>query len=435
VEGRLYLRLLSRNSSLIAVIVVLSVIIGLLLYAISPPRYESALSFIVQPTSSSNSPAEIYQGELLAQARAQLYGRLVTGPAVAELISDRLGGDPTAARVQQDVTPSVQDASVVLDITVQDRSAAVAGSIARALADELPGYVTTLEASPATPTTALREVSQPSRAGQVAPTLAGTVGLALLGGLVLAFALAILRELTNRRVRDRDDVRGVVGQAPIVMDLRAPSRSRHRRSSDRGLAPLSVLITAAAIQSRPVAVVPLAPTQRASEWVLDLATRLSSSGERIGLVDADLEGRHLSTQAPWHPLPGHFAADGSTAAEAQKAGSVEIVGADVVAALAAGTAPSDSAEPLAAELLGAAVAKVISELSERSDVVLVMTGTVLLRSRPAFLSTDQAEVIVLVERGRTHREELRTAVDVVRQLGSEVGGVVLVDHPPKVGRH
>jgi hypothetical protein len=55
---------------------------------------------------------------------------------------------------------------------------------------------------------------------------------------------------------------------------------------------------------------------------------------------------------------------------------------------------------------------------------------VLLRSRPAFLSSETAEVVVQIERSRTTKEDLRTAVDVVRQMGSEVVAVVLVRGRP-----
>jgi hypothetical protein len=87
-----------------------------------------------------------------------------------------------------------------------------------------------------------------------------------------------------------------------------------------------------------------------------------------------------------------------------------------------------------ADLLGAAVVKVAAELGERADVVLVMTGSVLLRSQPVFLAAEQAEVILLVERSRARMDDLRIAVEVILRHGSEVGAVVLVRGRPGMHR-
>jgi capsular polysaccharide biosynthesis protein len=431
-EGRLYLRLLTRHWLPIVLIIASSVTVGLLSYVSTPSSHESRLSFIVQANSDSTSPAERYSGELLAQTRAQEYGLFLPGPALATLVSDRLGGDPTPERVEEDVTSLVGGTSVVLEISVRDASTAVAQDIARVLADELPRYATSIEASPTAPATTLRLLSPPSPAARVAPTMLSSVGLALLGGLVLAFVVAVVRELTNRRIRDLDDVRAVVGPAPVRVDVRAPGRGQHEPSSDGALVPLSVLIASAAARRQPVAVVPVSSNPSGPRWVLALARQLSSSGERIGLVDADLEGRHVSSATPGERLTRHPTADDVVSGDAHAGGSVEIVGAEVVAAMAGGGAAADSADPFAADLLGAAVTKVVAEVSERADIVLVMTGTVLMRSRPVFLSTREAAVIVLVERGRTRKEELLTAVEVIRKLGSEVGAVVLIGAPSRL---
>ncbi|MGY1618369.1 hypothetical protein ACI797_16640 [Geodermatophilus sp. SYSU D00691] len=390
---------------MIVLIVLLAVAAGWAAYRLSPPRYESTVSFLVQPNSDSSSSAEIYQGELLAQTRAQLYGRLVPGPDLAGLVSARLGGDPEPGRIQDAVTTSVQSQSPVFDVTVSHSSPAVVEAVSLALADELPGYTTRLQASPTLPATTVRVVSQPGPARQVAPTLVGSIGLALFGGLLVALLVAVLREATNRRVRDLDDLRGLLGATAVCVDL-GRSRRRQRRA-DEAVVRLSVLIAAAAARNRPVAVVPLSPNPGTAAWVLDLAGRLSTDGERVVVVDADLARRPLSS------------------ADVDRASGVEIVSADSVAATAAGGGVSHSAEALSPEVVGAAVVKVVSAASERADVVLVATGSLLLRSRPALLATEEAEVVVLVERGRTAKEDVRTAVEVVRQLGSEVGGGVL----------
>lgn len=400
-EGRHYLRLLTRNRIPIAAIVVLAVLVGVLVHVFVPQRYESSVSFLVQPNQASDSSAEIYQGELLAESRAQLYGRLVTGAELAQLVSARVGGGLSAKRVRADVAPSVTQGSTVIDVSVVDNSPTVAVSVAHGLAAELPAYAATLEESPANPATTVRVVAQPSPAQPTGPGLLGTIGLAVLGGLVLAFLVAVIRELTNRRVRDLDDLSAAVGPETVCVALHR--RHRQHETADQALVPLSRLLSSAATHDRPVVVVPLSSSPRTGAWILDLATGLSAHGQRVALVDADLEHRRLPSGAT---------------------GAVEVVGADVVAATTGGGS-SDRAEPPIADVIDAAIRKVVSATRERADIVLVVTASVLLRSHPTLLATEEAEVIVLVERNRTTTADVRTAVEVIRQFGSEVGAAVL----------
>jgi capsular polysaccharide biosynthesis protein/Mrp family chromosome partitioning ATPase len=401
VEGRHYLRLLTRNWLAISTIVVLAVLIGVLVHVVVPQRYESTVSFLVQPNQVSSSSAEVYQGELLAESRAQLYGRLMTGAELAQLVSARLDGVVSAKRVRADVAPSVTQGSSVIDVSVVDDSPAVAVSVARGLAAELPAYTATLEESANGPATTVRVVAQPSNAEATGAGLIGALGVAVLVGLVLAFLVAVLRELTNRRIRDVDDLRAAVGPGTVCVPLRR-RRGQHG-TVDQALVPLSRLLSSATMHDRPVVVVPLSSSAGTGAWILDLATRLSAHGERVALVDADLERRLLPS--------------GLTS-------TVEIVGAEVVTATTGGDSP-DHAEAPNADVIDAAIIKVLSAARERADIVLVVTGSVLLRSHPTLIATEEAEVIVLVERNRTSAADVRTAVEVVRQFGSEVGAAVL----------
>jgi capsular polysaccharide biosynthesis protein len=401
VEGRHYLRLLTRNWLPIATIVVLAVLIGLLVHVVVPQRYESTVSFLVQPNQASSSSAEVYQGELLAESRAQLYGRLMTGAELAQLVSTRLGGVLSAKRVRADVAPSVTQGSSVIDVSVVDDSPAVAASIARGLAAELPAYAATLEEAPTDPSTTVRVVARPSPAQATGAGLIGTLGLAVLVGLVLALLVAVIRELTNRQVRDVDGLRTAVGPGTVCVPLRR-RRGQHG-TVDQALVPLSRLLTSATMHDRPVVLVPLSSSPRTGAWILDLATRLSARSERVALVDADLERRLLPS--------------GLTS-------TVEVVGAEVVAATTGGDSP-DRAEAPNADVIDAAIIKVVSAARERADIILVVTGSVLLRGHPTLIATEESEVIILVERNRTAAADVRTAVEVVRQVGSEVGAAVL----------
>jgi succinoglycan biosynthesis transport protein ExoP len=429
VEGRLYLRLLTRNWIPMTVILVVSIVLGGLSYLVSVPTYESTLSFVVRLDTTAAAPSEIYQAELVAQTRARLYARLATEPAMAAAVSDRLDGDPTAAAIQRAVTASVPGNSTLINISVQDRSTTATNSVAGAISDELPRYAATLQSSQESPATTVQLIAPPTGARRIAPSLTGRLGLGLLGGLLLAFLVAIIRETTNRRVRDVDDIRAVVGPVPVCADLR-DSRGWRRSNPDEALVPLSVLFSAAAVEERPLTLVPVTPGPAAADAVLELAARLSMHGGRVALVDADVHGRHLTSAAAGSRPTSHGPAARHAAAQRRDPSPVEVIDADVVAAMAEGGDPG-SADRMVAEKLGAAVLKAVSEVSERADTVLIVTGPVLLRSRLPFLPGQTAQVIVLTEAMRDTKQDLRAAVEVVRRLGSEVGAVVLDGRRPR----
>ena len=429
VEGRLYLRLLTRNWLLITAVLAVAVALGALSSYVLPSSYRSTMSFVVQLDANSREPSEIYQSELVAQSRARLYGPLAMAPALAARVSDQLGGDPDEARVQRAVVATVPPDSVFIDITVTDRSEAVTEAIARELGTELPRYAATLLSSQRFPATTLQLVATPTEVTATGPGLTGRMALGLLGGLVVALVLALIREATNRRVRDLDDLRSVLG--PGTVGVHVGTSRWSRRSPDRALVPLSVVLSSAAARERPVALVPVTPGPRAAAGMRHLAAGLSSQGDRVVLVDADIDGRHLSSAASEERQP-RKARRWRRRDGAHNRPPADVVDAEVITDIATGsdTEPERS-HHMAAEVLGTAVLKVVAEVAETADVVLVVTGPVLLRSRPTFLAAETAEVIVLVQRKRDTKDRVRTAVEVVRQLGSEVGAVVLVGRPPR----
>ena len=423
-EGRLYLRLFLRNRWPIALLTAVAVLVGAVLYLTAPATYQSSITFTVQSDAGSAEPSEIYQAELLSQARAQTYARLVSGPALAERLRPKMSVPVSRQRLQDDLSASVGQGSVLLHVTVTDGSARVVDAATRALVTQFPAYVADLQPFGAKHITAAEVAAPAGAAEQTAPSKIRYIGLSLLAGLLLGLLVAVIREAANRRLRDLDDVRSVAGPGPLLLELKA--RPHRHRDSDPAIV-LSALLAKAAGADRPLAFVPLPAGQRAALGMLDLALRLSAGGERLGIIDGDVEVGYLSAIAGGSPSVRVLDAQALTAdPRAETPGEVLLVPADVVMDLVAQGGPRPISSPAPAELVGAAVEEAAGALGDRVDLVVVAAGSILLRSRPALPGTKPAESVLVVQHGAATKTELSTALNVLAQVGGTVGAIALV---------
>ena len=424
-EGRLYLRLLLRNRVPILLITILGIVAGGALYAVAPATYRSSMTFTVQSAAGSNDPSQIYQAELLSQARAQTYARLVDGQALADRVRAKMASPVSTQRLLDDLSASTAPASVLLHVTVTDRSAAVVNATREALTRVLPAYVTSLQPRGAAQITSVAVAAAPV-AQKIGPTKARYVGLGLLGGLLLGLLVALVREAANRRVRDAEDVRSVVGAGPAVVSLSRSRRLRRKRGIDPAVA-LTGVIARASADARPLAFVPLPAGRRAASAMIDLARRFAVGGQRLALIDADVDGRYLTTFSPVEArlsMADVEAPAGS--AFPPSAPSVVVVPAEALMGMAGNQMSRQAAPRTDGGLIGAAVGKAAAALQGRVDLTVVAAANVLFRARPSFLSSEPSESILFVHVREATKAELATAVDVLTQLGCRVGAVVLI---------
>jgi capsular polysaccharide biosynthesis protein len=409
-----YMRLLRRNWVQFAVAVVLAMIAAALLYANATPSYQSSVSFTVQSNARSSDPSQIYQAELLSQARTQTYLHLVSGPGLVERLQRSL--DLPIAQLQGHLAATSAPGSVLLTVAVTDQTSSGTSALSRALTTELPGYVQDLQVDDAQPVTSLRVVAAPSPPRRVAPLRTHYAGLGLLGGLLGGLLLGVIRETRDHRVRDASDVRSVVGQAPVVVDLSRRWRSRSWKADASTLIPLATVLTVASTTRRPLALVPLAPGSRSAWQMLHLGWQLTRTGEHVALVDADLEGQWVSGLATSRAAKGlvDLRDDDPFRRPVNDSESflLQVVPAKVLKA----TLPGQ---------IGLSLAKLSGLLRDGTDIVLVATSSVLLRGWLAIPSDAPVDAVLLVERAKSSKQELRVAVDVLRELHTSVAAVVL----------
>lgn len=416
-ESTQYLRLLRRNWMVFVAAICLGVFGGYLAYMASPAQYRSTVVFYVESVPASTSATDAYQAELLSQARAQVYQQLPDSQTIAQQLGALPGvGLPTAA-VQSEIAATAPAGNSLIQVTVTDKNQARATAIALGLERILPPYVTGLQSSAGQPaSTSLHALGgSVNPAPKVAPSRGLDLGLGLLLGLVLGLLASVIRERNDRRIRDEGDVRRVVGSMPVGFSSLQRRDSANQRQL---LDPLSAPVMAAVTSRRPIAVMPLGRADRAAPHITQFAGGFAAGGQHVTILDADVLEHWVSQAADMTGGPGLTDILDGNGTIASSARRFRQPGLQVVPA---GSNPSGlpmrSREPRMAEVLAAS--------HRYSDLVLLVTPSLLSRSAVVWPANAGVDVILFVERYRTSIDSLSAATQILEAVNARLVGIAL----------
>ena len=258
--------------------------------------------------------------------------------------------------------------------------------------------------------------------------------LAAVVGAMVAVGVVFLIEYLDDTLKTPDDVRealgldtlGAIGQlkageewvtlshplSPIVEAYRSLRTNIRYASIDK---PLRTLLVTSAGAS-----------EGKSSTVVNLGTVMAQSGLQVVLVNADLRRPRLDTMLGLDPH------DGLT--ESLLAGKVDgnlhaIAGVEHLRAVPTGEMP-----PNPAELLGSQrMLDVLAEIAAGADMVLIDTPPVLPVTDALVLAPSVDGVVLVVEAGKTRRGAAQRMVELMRQVGANLIGVVLAGIPANRG--
>ena len=409
-----YLRVLRRRWRLFAGCVLGSALAAGILAATSTPMYEAHAQLFVASGAPRGDVDQTYEGGLLAQQRARSYAELVSSPAVAGAIVDRLRLRDSPAEVQRQLSAAVPVDTVLIDVTARAPSARRAQALAGGVAAELPRFAGSLEGTGAPPR--LSVASRPQLpADPASPRSAIYLALGLLLGLALGVAAALLRDALDDRIRT-DEQAGAVAALPIVasgVDPSAAGLDGYRRLRANMSGP-------AAADGARVLVAGAAAEPDSTRVVAGLGMAFAEAGRSVVLVDANL----------WRPqlgaLLGIPAADGLA--------EVLLDGLDVEDALQRledqpriEVLPAGGPVLPASDVLGdRRLAGVLDALAARAGVVIVNAPALGRATDAAVLAPVATAVLVVARLGSTRARELDAAVRELRAVGAELAGLVTV---------
>lgn len=268
-----------------------------------------------------------------------------------------------------------------------------------------------------------------TKASQPQPVRDGLVGFVL--GLVLGIVGAYVFELLSDRVRTRQDVerfsrlpvlamvprkgqRGGTGR-PVALTSPGSPRAEAYRAARAGVQFLSMRAP-----MRRILLAGLVDSDRQDIAAANLAVTLAAAGSRVVLVDADLRDGKI------HERFGLTRGNGLTSVllgdspltEALRA--VDVPG-GALRVLATGPLPPNPADLVASESLS----KVLSQLADGADYVIVSSPPLLPFNDALALSRHADGVIMVATARRTRRRQLADGAAKLQRVGAPAVGVVL----------
>lgn len=431
-----YFRIIRRNWVLVVALALVGVLAGGVASILISPTYTAKTQLFVA-IQNSGSVLELQQGNSFSQARVQSYVKTVQSPIVLQPAIDELGLATSAEELASRVAATNDLNTVLIDITVSDRSPVQAAALAQAIADSLIKAVDALEkpktggASPIS-----LSVITPAKASGApsAPNSRLNVLLGLTAGMMLGLAAAVMRSKFDNRIRGEADLR-VVTDAPLLggLTLSADAQKRPLLTQAKPQSPraesfrqlrTNLQFANVARRSKSVLITSSLPGEGKSTTATNLAISLAEAGQRVCLVDADLRRPMINEYL------GLERNVGLTTAMVEQIDVMELLqpwGEGGLFVLTSGRIP-----PNPSELLGSSqVAHIIHRLEEAFDIVIIDTPPVLPVTDAAVLSQHVGGVIVVVGVLSAKRNDLQRSLAGLGLVEADILGVVLNRLPSK----
>lgn len=192
---------LSTRWKTIALTTLVTTALALTAFFAIPNTYTSESELFVR-ASGSGTIAELQQGEVFAQARAQSYAGIVNTPLVLKPAIQKLRLDSSVEELSKNVSVSVRPATVIIAVSVDAPTAAEATRRAAAVGISLRERVSELDGTPdkSAPTVGLvvlTEATVPSSPSS--PLLLLNLAMGLMAGAAIGTALALFKHIRQPR--------------------------------------------------------------------------------------------------------------------------------------------------------------------------------------------------------------------------------------------
>jgi receptor protein-tyrosine kinase len=401
------------------------------------PRYTAETQLFIS-TTESTSTSDVFTGSQFSQQRGASYARLLQGEELASRVVDELGLDLTPRELTEEISATAILDTVLLDVTVTDRSPERARDIAVAIGVEFPRMITELETpsgSDASPVkvAVVDRPELPERPSE--PQTERYVALGIVAGLLLGSAAALGRARLDRSVKDAADVSELTG-APVIGTVLRDSalEKRHiversgesRTAEDYRQLRNNLQFLNVDDPPRVIMVSSALPAEGKTTLVINLALALADAGQRAAIVEADLRRPKVIS---YLGLIGGAGLTNVLAGTAELDDVLQRYGNDRVSVLAGGPTPPNPGELLASSHMQVLVEK----LRGQYDYVLIDVPPLLPVADASGLAAHMDGVLLSVRYGSTRKDQLQQAAATVDRVGGRTLGVILNIVPPKAG--
>ncbi|MER5887161.1 polysaccharide biosynthesis tyrosine autokinase [Streptomyces sp. NPDC001941] len=426
---REFLGVLSKRWITVVAALAAGLAVGLAATWLVDPSYQARTQIFVSARAVTDTQ-QLAQVSTFGQERVQSYADIVRSTPVLEGVIDDLDLKTTPARLAERIESSSPVGTVLIDIAVRDteprRAAHVANSVARHFVAAVSRLETPVDGGAIPVRLSVAEYASVPDA-PVSPRPALNLAAGTVGGLLLGFALAVLRETLDTTFSATGELGGALGvpvfgsipmertEQETVLALGQQAHSPRAEAYRQ----LRTNLRFAAVDRAPrlIAVTSALPGEGKTSTSVNLAAALSLEGRSVCLVDADLRRPQVAARL------GLVEGAGLTSVLIGQAPLESVLqdGPGGIQVLAAGAVPPNPAELLASGQMRT----VLTELAERFDAVVVDTAPVLPVADTVALASRMDGVVMVVRARRTKREQSVSAADTLRSVGANLLGVVL----------
>lgn len=452
-ELRDYSRALQRHWLAIVLMTVVGIAVGFGWASIQTPVYQADAGGLIKPRSTALEGGGVLgaqQSDSMSRAKVSTYLEMATWRSTAEAAAAELGIDEKPDVLVRRITVENPEGTAILTITATGSSPESARDLATAWVNGLIATIDANEGVDGAPGTSEMTVSLAESATLPSSPAFPDIRLAMLVGGVLGLgggiAFALIRAVSDRRIRSTDDVEERLGipmmgalpesagladgQRISSADQSAIAGSKAARIDFALRESLRMLRTNLQFMNvdhppRIIVVSSALPGEGKSTVSASLAHTLAEGGEQVVLIDGDLR---RPTVAKTMGIRG---APGLTDALAGRVDLVQVLhqvpALPNLVVLPAGTPPPNPSELLGSERMGA----MLSDLA--SHAIVVVDAPPLLSVTDGAVLTRHADGALLVASvGKTTYDHVEKAIAALEKIHGSVLGIVL-NHMPTVG--
>jgi capsular exopolysaccharide synthesis family protein len=428
-----YLRVARRHWWIAAASIFLALLAALVVDFRMPKTYAADVTFFF--TTPNAGAGDLLPASMFSQSRLKSYAALLT----SDRIVVPLAAEPGVGRSRDDLVKAITSETVtdtvMLKVSVQDRSRARAVRTTDALIPLFEQVVGALEnAGNGKPSVRVDVVAGPElQPDPVSPKPLDNMALAGLAGLVVGAGLAVTREVSDSTVRTAEALQVLIG-APVLarvpVDTTAPSRSGPFVSDPHSPRAEAMRRLRTNLQyadaDRPVQVVAVTsavPGEGRSATACSLALLFAESGRRVLIVDAELRHPRLAS------FLGRESSAGLSTVLTGAAAVDEVLqpwGAGLWL-LSSGHTPPNPSELLSSHRMS----DLVAELRSRFDIVIFDCPPLLPVTDAAVIAARSDGALFVTRCRRTKNAQVTGAVRALHAVNARIIGGVLNMVPAK----
>ena len=295
-----YRRILRNHWLLIVLCTVLGGALGLGIALLQPKVYTADSQSFVAISSADPANANIGTGAGFISERVNSYGQLVTSPQVLKPVIASLHLNETVDSLGKKVTAVSPPQTVLINVTANYSSPAMAAQIADAVSEQLGRTIETIETPTGNLVSPVRvTLTDPASApgGPSSPRVTLDIVLGLLLGLGLSLAYTLLRETLDTTINHQEELSEITGGSSLALMAYDGSAVEHplvaldqRSLRAEAFRTLRTNLTFVDVDSPPkvIAVTSGLRGEGKTTTSCNLAITMAQAGMKVCLVEADL---------------------------------------------------------------------------------------------------------------------------------------------------